>query len=148
MGSGGFCLYHVRAGSLGPSRRSSVSAPPLPNVSYKRLMPLCVAAMNIRYPGVHVSNVPCVKTPGIPNLVISDTLCQPIICHSSVRIGSSHALYGPSPTVLSYKYATDSWRSWSTCAFHPRYVFKTLRVRFRVSPIASRLLSGATYLPQ
>jgi len=101
LGSGGFCLYQVRAVSFGPSVRSSVSAPPLPNVSYNRLMPLWVAAMNMRYPGVQVSKVPWVKTPGIPILVISETLCQPIICHSSVRIGSSQALYGPSPTVLS-----------------------------------------------
>ena len=38
---------------------------------------------------------------GIPNFVISETLFQPIICHSSARIGSIQALYGPSPTVLS-----------------------------------------------
>ena len=55
-------------------------------------MPLCVAAMNIRYPGDQVSKVPCVKTPGMPNLVISLTLFQPINCHSSVNMGSSHAL--------------------------------------------------------
>src|SRR4029078_602153 len=100
-GSGGVCLYHVREYSEGESVRSTVSAPPLPKVSYRRVRPLCVAARNIRYPGDHVSNVPCAKTPGIPNFVISETLFQPIICHSSVRMGSSHALYGPSPMVLS-----------------------------------------------
>src|SRR5712691_1771892 len=62
-------------------------------------MPLCVAAMNIRYPGDQVSKSPCANTPGMPNLVISETLFQPIICHSSVRIGSSQALYGPSQIV-------------------------------------------------
>src|ERR1041384_590192 len=36
--------------------------------------------------------MPGVFTHGIPNLVISETLFQPINCHSSVRIGSSHAL--------------------------------------------------------
>src|SRR5216684_4485524 len=107
-------------------------------------MPLCVAAMNIKYPGDHVSNVPCVNTPGMPNLVISETFFHPIICHSSVRIGSSQALYGPSPTVLSYRYGTDSCRSCNTIAFQLTYVFKTLRVSFSDRPIASRLLSCAT----
>src|SRR6266545_7224373 len=111
-------------------------------------MPLCVAAMNIRYPGDHVSKLPCAKTPGMPNFVISETLFQPIICHSSARIGSIHALYGPSPIVLSYRYGTDSWRSCITCGCHCRYVLMTFSVSLSVTPIASRLLSCATYLPQ
>ena len=79
---------------------------------------------------------------------MSATLRQPIICHSFVRIGSIHALYGPSPIVLSYRYGTDSCRSCSTCAFQSTYVFSTFSVSFSVTPIASRLLSCATYLPQ
>src|SRR4029077_10359634 len=104
--------------------------------------------MNIRYPGDQVSKLPWVNTPGIPNFVISETLFQPIICHSSARIGSIHALYGPSPTVLSYKYGTDSCRSCKTCAFIPTYSFRMFSVNFSVTPIASRLLSCATYFPQ
>src|SRR5579859_7781855 len=111
-------------------------------------MPLCNAAKNIKYPGDQVSNSPCVNTPGIPNFVMSCTLRQPIISHSSVRIGSTHALNGPSPAVLSYRYGTDSWRSCKTCAFQPTYVLSTFSVSFRVTPMASRLLSCATYLPQ
>src|SRR5215469_15825885 len=40
---------------------------------------------------------------GMPNSVMSATLRQPIISHSSVRIGSIQALNGPSPAVLSYR---------------------------------------------
>ncbi len=64
-------------------------------------MPLCSAARNIKYPGDQVSKSPCVKTPGIPNFVMSATFRDAIMFHSSARIGSIHALYGPSPTVLS-----------------------------------------------
>jgi len=92
FGSGGFCRYQVREYSRGESVRSTVSAPPLPNVSYRRLVPLCIAAMNIRYPGVQVSKVPCAKAPGIPNRVSSDMLFQPSSCHSSASRGSTHAL--------------------------------------------------------
>jgi hypothetical protein len=48
FGSGGFCRYQLRDVCDGGSVRSSVSAPPFPKVSYNRLMPLCIAAMNIR----------------------------------------------------------------------------------------------------
>ena len=41
-------VYHWRAYSSGRSVRSTVSAPPFPNVSYRRLIPLCSAATNIR----------------------------------------------------------------------------------------------------
>src|SRR5512139_1230413 len=84
----------------------------------------------------------------MPNLVISDMLFQPSNCHSSVRIGSTHALYGPSPTVLSYRYGTDSCRSCSTCTFCATTKLITLRVSASVAAIASRLLSCTTYLPQ
>ncbi len=72
--------------------RFSVSAPPLPKVSYRRLMPLCRPARNIRYPGLHVSKVPCVNAPGIPKSCICCTLFHPSIAHSSASIGSIQGL--------------------------------------------------------
>src|SRR5262245_20454237 len=78
---GGEGRYHSRVvcdprpggPSPGPStRRRIVVAPPLPNVSYMRSMPLWFDAMKPRYPGDHMSTKPWVHTPGMPYFVIWD----------------------------------------------------------------------------
>src|SRR5690242_8905855 len=46
--------------------RRIVLAPPLPKVSYIRIMPLWLDDMKPRYPGAHMSTNAWVHTPGIP----------------------------------------------------------------------------------
>src|SRR3954453_9957052 len=57
-------------GGAAPMVRRSVFAPPFPNVSYIRSMPLWLDAMKPRYPGDHMSTNACVHTPGIPYEII------------------------------------------------------------------------------
>src|SRR5882724_10775041 len=54
----------------GATRRCIVFAPPLPKISYMRIMPLWFDAMNPRYPGDHMSTNAWVHTPGMPYLII------------------------------------------------------------------------------
>src|SRR5262245_27523259 len=132
---GGIGRYHSRlvwpapgpALSGGATLRFIVFAPPLPKVSYIRIIPLWFDDMKARYPGDHTSTKPCVHTPGIPYLIICAISKLENQGNSPYRIGSSAGCCGAWPLKV-YMNGTDSCRSCMIGGCHCKYQSSRFRI--------------------